>query len=227
MKQVFLFAACALIAAPAAAQKATAGSERMRLADALAEERPTQAPPTTKTCNNGDVIDGADQCEEERLPPAPRSLANAHSEDQRPSPVEQAKTFLARSLPSGVYLGASYYEKLDVLRSQDKRMGWKVNRPEILRSINLSNCVNHIWVGPMKMDAYVNNYSRNGVIILNPSDFDLPWGELISVRSEGQEVKLLWKGSNHESAIRYGNDDSAARVANAIAVLRQACAASG
>lgn len=147
--------------------------------------------------------------------------AKAQSSDPA---VEDAKGVVADALPNSQYFSAAYYEKMEKLDEQDKRISWTVHYPTITRSTSSSMCVDHIWVGPMTLDMSFRASSRSGIVLLNASDFDLPWGELISVRPDGKDVKLLWKGNSSESAIHYGDNRSAVIVADAITTLRDACA---
>jgi hypothetical protein len=134
-----------------------------------------------------------------------------------------AKGVIGQVLAKGEYRGAPYYQKVHDIENIDGNANWTIYTPHIIRSESRSDCIDHIWVGPMTVDATMGNEHREGFVVLNPSDFDLDWSELISARADGENVMILWKGASRESSIHYGTDESAVTVARNINILRRQC----
>lgn len=135
---------------------------------------------------------------------------------------ESEREFVHQGLLNSTYLGASYYELIDRIDNQN-RGEWRLNLPLVTKAEVRSRCVEHIWTNGVTADVSLGDNRRDGVVLLQPGDFDLPWSDLVSVRSEEDSVLLMWRGATRESSIKFGNGASVTRMAAAIEAVRKGC----
>lgn len=139
------------------------------------------------------------------------------------SELSIAKQNIHIMLTYDAYLGRSVYDKMDDIRNGHDGVQFAVYYPRITTSQSTSLCVEHVFLGPMTVDASRDGEQRTGVVVLNAAEFDLTWAELAAVRADGNNVMLRWQGVDRESTIIDENSDRAVALAHAIDVVRQAC----